>query len=178
MEQPSSRKRSLATAILACSLLALLAAAWAHPFRLSIADVRVTDSALEVRLRFFWDDLELAVMEHSSNMEFVLAQTPEVERVIEEYINDMLAIRTGDALLQGSVTGSGVEDAPRLEEVMWWYRLEYSLPPSTDRIHIRNRLLFNMFEDQRNVVHLKTRSGAERAYYFGYDEDSVLVRVK
>lgn len=148
-----------------------------HPFRLSVADVGVGGSGLDVRIRFFWDDLQLAVMESTSDMEFELAETREVDEVVEQYINDMLTIDADGTLLEGTVLERGIQDARNPDEVMWWYRLEYPLDPSVDRIHVRNRVLFNMFEDQRNLVHLKTRSGRERTYYFSWDEDNVTLRL-
>ena len=173
--------------LLACSLLLFIGARSApdpadrglsaHPFRLSVADVGVTASTLEVRIRFFWDDLQFAVMESTSDMAFELAQDDEVDKTVEQYINDMLVFEAGGAPVQGVLVERGVEEAPRIDEVMWWYRLEYRLPASVERIHIRNRLLFNMFEDQRNLVNLKTRSGRERTYYFTWDEDGLSVPV-
>lgn len=148
-----------------------------HPFRLTVTDAGVFQSTVEARIRFFWDDLQFAIMEHTSNMEFELAETEEVDAVIEAYINEMLLVEAGEAVVPGEVTGRGIEDAVRIDEVMWWYRLRYTLPPDTERIGIRNRLLFNMFEDQRNLVNLKTRSGSERTYYFSWDEDNVTVPV-
>ncbi len=148
-----------------------------HPFRLTVTDAGVFQSTIEARIRFFWDDLQFAVMEHTSNMEFELAETEEVDAVIEAYINEMLVVEAGETVVQGKVTARGIEDAVRIDEVMWWYRLQYTLPPGTERIGIRNRLLFNMFEDQRNLVNLKTRSGSERTYYFSWDEDNITVPV-
>ena len=148
-----------------------------HPFRLTVTDAGVFQSSIEARIRFFWDDLQLAVMEHTSNMDFELAETEEVDSVIEAYINEMLVVDAGEAVVQGKVTARGIEDAVRIDEVMWWYRLEYPLPAGTERIAIRNRLLFNMFEDQRNLVNLKTRSGRERTYYFSWGEDNITVPV-
>ena len=116
-------------------------------------------------------------MEHTSDMEFALAENEEVDAIIESYINAMLLLRAGETVVRGRVAARGVEDAYRIDEVMWWYRLEYPLPPAAKRIRIRNRLLFNLFEDQRNIVHLETRSGRERTYRFGWDRDSVAVPI-
>lgn len=148
-----------------------------HPFRLTVADADVFQTAIEARIRFFWDDLQYAVMEHTSDMDFELAETEEVDAIIEAYINEMLVLEAGEVVVEGKVTERGIEDAIRIDEVMWWYRLEYTLPPGTERIAIRNRLLFNLFEDQRNLVNLKTRSGRERTYYFSWDEDNITVPV-
>ncbi len=148
-----------------------------HPFRLTVTDAAVFRTAIEARIRFFWDDLQLAVMEHTSDMEFELAETEEVDAIIEAYVNEMLVLEAGESAIQGKVTARGIEEAVRIDEVMWWYRLEYALPPEVERIEIRNRLLFNMFEDQRNLVNLRTRSGRERTYYFSWDEDNVAVPV-
>lgn len=178
----------LSTGLLIClaGLPGLAAVAWTtpeasdeapHPFRLSVADVRVTDAILEARIRFFWDDLQFAVMENTSDMDFELSETAEVDTTIQQYINEMLVFRANGTPLAGTLVERGVEEAARLDEVMWWYRLRYPLPASAERVHIRNRLLFNMFEDQRNLVNLKTRSGAERTYYFTWDEDNLSIPV-
>ncbi len=154
------------------SQAAALAATASHPFRLSVADAEVVGDTLRARIRFFWDDLQLAVMEHTSDMAFRLAETPRADSIVTRYIDQMLAIEAGGQRLAGTLVGRGVDEAALIDEVMWWYRLEYGLPAGTDRIAIRNRLLFNLFEDQRNVVHLKTRTGRERAYSFGWSKDS------
>lgn len=175
---PAARPSRTAVAA-ACVLAAgaVAASETPHPFRLSVADVGVTESTLKARIRFFWDDLQLAVMENTSDMEFELAENDEVDAIVETYINDMLLLEADEAAVRGRVTARGVEDAARIDEVMWWYRMEYSLPPSAERVRIRNRLLFNMFEDQRNIVNLKTRSGRERTYRFSWDDDVVTVPI-
>ncbi len=166
---------------LAALLCAFVSSGWAppppHPFRLSVADVGVGDATLDVRIRFFWDDLQFAVMEHTSDMAFELAESAQVDATVERYINDMLVVEAGGAVIAGTVLERGIQDARNPDEVMWWYRLEYPLDASVDRVRMRNRVLFNMFEDQRNLVHLKTRRGRERTYYFGLDEDSVTLRL-
>ena len=149
-----------------------------HPFRLSVADAGITGPVLHARIRFFWDDLQLAVMEHTSDMEFELAENEEVDAIMEQYINDMLVITVGDAVLQGKVTARGIDEAALIDDVMWWYRLEYPLDQSVQRIHVRNRLLFNMFEDQVNILHMKTRRGRERAYDFNRGDDNVGVPLR
>ncbi len=167
--------------LLLALLPALAATGPSHPFRVSVADAVVGEGSLEIRIRFFWDDLQFALMEHTSDMEFRLEASAEVEATVERYINEMLTIealtlQAEDRVLRGSVVARGVEGARRPDEVMWWYTLEYPLDPATDRIRVRNRLLFNMFEDQRNLLHLRTRSGRERSWYFTWDEDNVTVR--
>lgn len=185
MEIYRNRSGSVVRAIRSAALAAICLSATGavngpdrlHPFRLTVTDADVFQTSLEARIRFFWDDLQLAIMEHTSDMAFELAETGEVDAIIEAYINEMLVMEAGDSVIQGKVTARGIEDAMRIDEVMWWYRLEYPLPPEAERIEIRNRLLFNMFEDQRNLVNLKTRSGRERTYYFSWDEDNVTVPV-
>ncbi len=132
---------------------------------------------MEVSIRFFWDDLQFAVMEQTSDMDFRLDETDEVDAVVEQYVNDMLNFQVEETLLQGELVERGIQEARNPDEVMWWYRLEYSVDPSIERIHVTNRLLFNMFEDQRNIVNIKTRRGRERTYYFSWDEDNVTIPV-
>lgn len=148
-----------------------------HPFRLSVADAGIDGAVLHANIRFFWDDLQVAVMDHTSDMAFKLAETGKVDAIIERYINDMLVIKDGEAVLQGKVVARGIEEADLVDEVRWWYRLEYPLDESTERLHVQNRLLFNMFEDQLNLVHIKTRRGRERAYRFNRGRDNVTIRL-
>ncbi len=177
--RPSAVKRRRAglRAGLLAAFLCVAAADGSHPFRLSVADAGTTGPVLHARIRFFWDDLQLAIMEHTSNTEFKLAETPEVDSIIEGYINEMLVLAAGDAVLQGEVTARGIDEANIIDEVMWWYRLEYPVDESVERLHLRNRLLFNVFEDQRNLFHLKTRRGRERAWSFHQGDDEVTIRL-
>lgn len=173
--RPARAARALAA--VGCAVLLSNASAAHHPFRLSVADVAVAGPALDVRIRFFWDDLQFAVMESLPDMEFRLAETKEADMTVQRYINDMLTIEAAGAVVEGKVVERGIQDARNPDEVMWWYRLEYPLEPSVDRVRIRNRVLFNVFEDQRNLIHLKTRRGRERTYYFSWDEEHVTVRL-
>lgn len=159
------------------ALLCVAAAEGSHPFRLSVADAGMTEAVLHARIRFFWDDLQLAVMEHTSDTGFELAETARVDSIVERYINDMLVLTAGDAALRGKVTARGIDEADIIDEVMWWYRMEYPVAESVERVHVRNRLLFNVFEDQRNLFHLKTRRGRERAYSFHQGDDNVTIRL-
>lgn len=165
----------VAFAVLCACVAVVAAAAPSHPFRLSVADMRVTDGGLSAEIRFFWDDLQFAVMEHSSDMEFVLAESPEVDSTVEGYINELLLLRVGEAPLRGRVEARGIEDAEIIDEIMWWYRLEYALPAGAERLEVQNRLLFNLFEDQRNIVNLRTLGGRERTYDFSWGRESVSI---
>lgn len=176
--EPSARRaRAPRTIAAAICLLAVSAASPPHPFRLSVADAVVDGSTLDVSIRFFWDDLQFAVMEHTSDMEFRLVEGEEADAVVAQYVNDMFNLQAEGTVLQGTLVERGIQEARNPDEVMWWYRFEYPLVPAADRIHVTNRLLFNMFEDQRNLVNMKTRRGRERTYYFTWDKDNVTVPV-
>lgn len=174
---PQARRSPAGRAGLVAAILCLAAGDAGHPFRLSVADAGTTGPVLHARIRFFWDDLQLAVIEHTGNERFELAETPGTDSIIERYINDMLVLTAGDAVLPGAVTARGIDDADVIDEVMWWYRMEYPADESLERVHVRNRLLFNVFEDQRNLFHLKTRRGRERAWSFTVGDDNVTIRL-
>ena len=149
-----------------------------HPFRVSVADVAVADDVLDVRVRFFWDDLQFGLMESTGDMEFRLQENDRVDALVEAYINDMLVLAAGGAVLEGRLVERGIQGARLPDEVMWWYRMEYPLDPSVNRIDVTNRLLFNMFEDQRNLIQLTTADGRERTQYFSWDQDSAVLRIR
>ena len=172
-----TRARVVRTIAAAICVLAITASSPPHPFRLSVADAAVSGSTLDVSIRFFWDDLQFAVMEHTSDMEFRLVENEEVDAVVAQYVNDMFNLHTDGTVLRGTLVERGIQEARNPDEVMWWYRFEYPLVPAIERIHVTNRLLFNMFEDQRNLVNMKTRRGRERTYYFTWDEDNATIPV-
>ncbi len=144
-----------------------------HDLRLSIGRLAFDQGVVRLRVRLFWDDLQLALMEKTSDMEFRLADTEEVHRLVISYINEMLHVEGDGVRLIGHHTSHGIEDAPRADEVMWWYELAYEPSSEIQRLYLKNRLLFNLFEDQRNIVHVKMPSGQERAYYFSWAEEDV-----
>ncbi len=143
-----------------------------HNVRLTVADGGIEDETLYFKIRFFWDDLQLALMDHTSNMEFRLAETEAVDNVVLDYLRARFVVSVpGKGPLDGVIVQRGIQDAPRADEVMWWYRIEYEVPGSAEEARIQNRLLFNLFEDQRNIVHLVGRGGAEESYAFGWSLD-------
>lgn len=144
-----------------------------HNIRVSIGTLDLGEDTLRFRVRVFWDDLELALMEHSSDMGFRLADEEAVHAQIGAYINTMVELEIDEARVVGELTNHGIEEARRPDEVMWWYELSYTAPERMTRIKIRNRLLFNLFEDQRNILHVTMPNGSERAYYFSWDEDAI-----
>ncbi len=148
-----------------------------HPLRLSVAETSFLGATMRVRVRFFWDDLQFAVMERTGDLSFELAESARSDSTVVRYVNEMLVFDGGDGPVRGRLLERGVERARRPDETMWWYRLEYPLPLAVERVRIRNRLLFNMFEDQSNLVLLETRSGEERTYRFTWDEDDVSVGI-
>ncbi len=173
----ATRGRGAIRLAVLAALFCLAAADVPHPFRLSVADTGMEGPVLHARIRFFWDDLQLAVMEHTADTTFRLAETPEVDAIIERYINEMLVLTAGETVLPGKVTARGIDEADIIDEVMWWYRVEFGVDESVERVHVRNRLLFNVFEDQRNLVHLKTRRGRERAWSFTVGNDNGTMRL-
>ena len=173
-----ARPRQAALVVFGACVAGVAAAPPLHPFRLSVADMRITDAGLSAEIRFFWDDLRFAVMEHRSDAEFALAETPEVDSAIESYINELLLLRVGDVVLEGRVSARGIEDAARIDEVMWWYRLEYVVPTGAQRVEMQNRLLFNIFEDQRNIVNFRTLRGRERTYDFSWGRESASIPLR
>ena len=148
-----------------------------HSLRLSITDLSFQEDHITLSVRMFWDDLQFGVMEHTSDMEFQLADEEVVHDLVTDYINAMLELQVDGEKVIGVRTQTGIQEARIPDEVMWWYELSYPTDGQVGELFLRNRLLFNMFEDQRNLLHLTLPDGKERAYYFSWAEESVRIPI-
>ena len=96
-----------------------------HPIRMSFTKVEVEGRVVRLRVRAFWDDLQLGIAEHTSNLEYHLAETPESDALVEDYLNEMIQIRVTGEPLAGRIESRGVEPGGSPLETMWWFELVY-----------------------------------------------------
>jgi uncharacterized protein DUF6702 len=156
-----SRALPFAPALVA-AVAALAALAWpappalAHKFHTSFAEVSHNTEAgtLEVTLRTFPDDLEAAVRRRAS---LAPARPPakdrkkEFEERVAAYVAETFQLKTanGDPVKISWVgMDAGVDSA--------WLYFEARLPAGIDGLQLRSRFLFDLFDDQINLVNLKS----------------------
>ena len=144
-------KRALTLTVLATAFLALLAAApaaRAHKFHASLANVDYNDETktAEISLRLFADDLE-ASLSRRAGSHVRIGLTKNVEKLAHEYVVSALEFRdAADAPL--ALEWVGMETRT---DVVWVY-VQASAPAGLDGAKIDNRIFFDQFDDQVNLV--------------------------
>ncbi len=146
-----------------------------HDLHVSYGSSVVEANLVVVRTRFFKDDLEAAIRSHSGREEFTLAVNPDTDALFMSYFSEHFGIEVGGLALAGRIVGSG-EDALDREPV-WWYAVQFESPEPVRSFRVRNTLLLELFNDQRNIVkfvHFPDQT--QKTYSFGHGEEVFDVR--
>ncbi|HKJ01364.1 MAG TPA: DUF6702 family protein [Longimicrobiales bacterium] len=177
----SSRKTS---ALLLASLLALAptsgAAAGAsgarpHKLHLSSGSAAVEGTLLVVRIRFFRDDLELALAGHTGRSGFALSPGPEVDAAFLAYFQAHFTLVVDGEGLRPTLVGSGEDELDR--EPVWWYAVQFEASAPIQAFTVRNTLLTEVFDDQRNIVKfIHFPDQKQKTYSFAIGEEEFQVR--
>ena len=136
------------------------APAAAHDIHLSYARVAVEGRVVVCRIRMFRDDLEKALSRRAGKP-VTLQSSAAGDSLFAGYFNDQFTLLHGSTRLAGTVVASGEEPE------MWWYTVRFEAPAAIRELSLRNGVLFDLFDDQRNmtkVMHVPTEK--EFAYYF------------
>ena len=145
-----------------------------HDLHLTSANAVVEGGSVLVRIRLFKDDLEAALGRRLGVSVLALGDTPEVHGVVLAYLAEHLELEAGATRLTASLLASGEDVLDR--EPVWWCALEYRADAPIRELTMRNTLLFELFDDQRNVVkfiHLPDEAQQTFAFARGEEEFQV-----
>ncbi len=148
-------------------LLGLSANAPAHKFYVSYGRMAVEGSVAVCRVRYFQDDLQLALRWFSQDKSFELQPTASADALFLQYIEDRLRLVEDGRQLTASVLASGDE------RDMWWYMVQFDGEEVIDRLEVTNKTLFDLLPDQRNIMKVSHfPSEKERTLYFVEGSDT------
>ena len=139
--------------MLACALPrpAAAARAPAHKFYTSLARVEynAAEKTVEVTLRVFADDLELA-LKRRTGREVRLDKTKDADRLVQSYVRDAFEIknRAGE---RKSLRWVGME----LRAGVAWLYLETAMPEGLAGARLSDQLFFELFDEQVNTVSVR-----------------------
>lgn len=140
-----------------------------HDFHVTYGRMGVEGSVIQVRLRFFQDDLALALRRFSDDPELALAPDPQTDSLLTAYLSGRFMVRTGRSPrdsdpISGTIVSSGEEIDGN--EHMWWYVVQYEAMQPIEHLLVDSRLLLDLFSDQRNILRIQHfPSQKERTYY-------------
>jgi hypothetical protein len=136
-------------------LVTLMVGTSAHPYHVSVTEIfhNPKTSALEIEMKIFADDLELAI-QHSGVAGFELSDDPQDEKVslpVEQYLFRNFSIRINDAGKEMQMLGFELSN----DEVKCY--IEIKNVDQIAKIEIRNALLTEIHAEQINLTHFTYR---------------------
>lgn len=141
-----------------------------HKLHVSYGAAAVENDVVVVRIRFFLDDLTNALRGHSGRRDLELENDPATDAAFLAYFNTRFALSVRGEALAAHIVASGRDELDR--EPVWWYAVQFDAPGTVTAFHVRNTLLLELFDDQRNIVkfvHFPDQT--QKTYSFGHGEE-------
>ena len=142
-----------------------------HEFHISKCEIAFNEAeqAIQISLHLFVDDLETALAAKGLSNLYICTdkEHAEAEQYITAYLQENFALQVDGKEMAYSFLGK--EPSEDLEGI--WCYLEIETITSIQELNIRNQILTQAFDDQRNIVSI-TKSGVGRMGYFLFDKDS------
>jgi len=147
----------------------------AHELHLAYGNLAVEGSLIAGRIRLFKDDLGRALGPMVGAASLTLQPGPEADALVMRYLRDNLSISVDGQELEATLLSSGEDELDR--EPVWWVLVQFRAPSPPEALHVRNTLLFDVHDDQRNIfkfVHFPDET--QRTFYFAEGESEHVVR--
>jgi len=145
-----------------------------HDLHVAYGNLGVEGSVAILQVRIFKNDLQEALGRWSGRSPFVMEVSPEVDRVFLRYLSRHFLLEVGGQVLDGRIVGSGDDELDR--EPVWWYQIQYTAPTPFRTARVTNTILFEIFDDQRNVLRVvRFPEESRQAFYFAPGEESTEV---
>ncbi len=146
----------------------------AHEFHVTYGRMAIEGNVAVARIRFYTDDLEATMARAAGEDSFLMETSPAVDSLFLAYFARQFQFIVEGKVLDGTIIGSGDDVVDR--EPAWWFLIRFDAGEPVGDFRMRNALLFDMFEDQKNilkVVHLPDET--QRSYTFTAEEETIEV---
>ena len=131
----------------------------------------VEGSSIAVRFRFFADDLLRTIRSFTGDEAAELSDDPASWAAFETYLAGSFILMADGDTLGGLLIGSGEEIMDK--EPVRWFLVQYTATDTVRAVSLQNRLLFDEFDDQKNIVQFRHFPSEENgSLYFTHDRPS------
>jgi len=139
-----------------------------HPIHLSTTQLAVDTTTVWLRIRMFRDDLESALAVRAGIDSLTLEPSAEHDTLFADYFNEAFGLRLNGTEATGVIDSSGEDLESGVGDLqMWWYQIRFDSTQPIRGIEIRNEILYEQFEDQRNIVRiLHVPTDMQKTLYF------------
>jgi hypothetical protein len=138
--------------VLSLSLIvvSLAPVASAHRYHTSVTRIEhnVEEHLVEITVQTFADDIEAALNKRSAAGGVRLDSSAKTNALLLDYLRNVIQLKTGDAGLE--LQWIGME----LKGHSVWFYLQAKAPDGLSKLTLSNRLLFELFADQVNIVNV------------------------
>jgi hypothetical protein len=132
----------------------------AHPMHVSYGRMVLEGDMALLNVRIFIDDLEDALSRFHDVPGLRMRPDPVIDSLFTDYFNEMFTFAIGDSIVPGVIVESGESDD------MWWYIVLFQGWEPINEISFRTELLYEIFDDQRNIMRiLHTATDEYQMYY-------------
>lgn len=160
----------LGVALTTTLLSRLPAASPVHNLHVSHTRMVVDGRVAVLRTRFFRHDLENALQKYYGLAGFALDSAERSDSLFLGYARKHLVIISAGDTLAASIVTSGEE------QDIWWYELQYRSDTPISNLQVINRVLFDLFADQQNILQLLfIPSGRREMLFFVSGSESYTV---
>jgi len=148
-----------------------------HRLHVTYGNTVVEGNLIVSRVRLFKDDLEAALRLQGAGADFTMAADLRTDSLFSAYYSERLTMEVDGEKLEGRIIGSGEDSLDR--EPVWWYAIQFEAPARAPvrAFRVRNTLLFDLFDDQRNIFKIVLfPEETQRTYSFAIGEEEFDVR--
>lgn len=125
----------------------------AHPFHVSVCDIyfNADTKSAEITHKIFLDDLENALKKSSDYPVDILKMHPgkELDKILVRYLKSNFSCVIDGKNISLTYIGSEIQ-----ADALWVYQ-EAANVQEFSKVNVRNTILFELFDDQTNLVHIK-----------------------
>ncbi len=143
-------KRTIRVLSLSLLVMALAPVAYAHRYHTSVTrlEYRSEERLVEITVQTFADDVEAALSKRRGVRNVQLDSDPKTNALLLQYLSSMIVLKNGDDELKLEWVGM------ELKGHSVWFYLQAKAPEGLSRATLRNHLLFDLFNDQINIVNV------------------------
>ena len=132
-----------------------------HDFHLSKSEIfyNSDNQSLEISLHLFIDDLEVAMQNAGMSNPYIATgkEVPDADSLIAQYLNEHFGVLANGEEVRFNFLGK--EDSEDLIAI--WCYLEGEGVKNPKEITLLNKLLIEVFDDQKNIVAFKSATRQE-----------------
>lgn len=146
-----------------------------HEFHISKCQIDYSEKekALQITVHLFIDDLEEALSQQGADKLFICTEKEDekAEEYIYKYFQQRFKIRLEDEEINYTFLGKEMSE----DMIAVWCYLEVKDVESINKMHIKNGMLMEAFEDQKNIISIVGPNKSKGYFLFdkGKNEETV-----